>query len=74
MVLRSQVTPQTSFYRSNARNALAGVDEAGRSEARGKQNGDGRAGGVVVMNRSALVDEIVLRPPQVKAPVMSWCC
>ncbi len=57
---------QTLFSRTNARNALAGVDEAGRSEVRLKSNSDGRAGGVVVMNRSALVDEIVLRPPQVR--------
>ena len=54
-----------SCFRTLIRNTGIGLEGAGRG-GEGKGAADGRtAGGVVVLNRSALVDEIVLRPPQV---------
>ena len=53
------VASHTLNFRTHTRNP------GGRSGREGDK-ADGRgSGGVVVMNRSALVDEIVLRPPQV---------
>jgi hypothetical protein len=44
---------------------------AGSGGGREGERADGKgSGGVVMMNRSALVDEIVLRPPQVEVAIM----
>ena len=54
-----------SYLRTHTRVPGSG---AGRGEE--KVGGKG-SGGVVVMNRSALVDEIVLRPPQVVVTILT---